>query len=253
MRPFQFLDYDKLSDEVLYLGSKLYLRMNVSLSQKQDPDIRYHYHKEYSFESAYSDGRLISIKRSYDYYLSFDKTDQRAFVIIRPQDMIILQRSLSKVVQWFEDKEHNAFYIRHKNLIVKKQQPIIINGLSLNSYLKFEPIVILAENDNKQTPGVRITLGNEAVYADVTIDKLYGLVYTIQNFNMYGAAQNLLNYLGRPDFGTNLIEITNDIHDSDDGEAVTGGFKNDGKIVIKNKGTFFDKINKERENNNEPH
>ena len=34
MRPIDYIDYDKISDDVLYLGSRLYLRMNVSLSDK---------------------------------------------------------------------------------------------------------------------------------------------------------------------------------------------------------------------------
>ena len=47
MRPINYIDYDKLSDDVLYLGSNLFLRMNVSLSNKGDQDQRYHFHKEY--------------------------------------------------------------------------------------------------------------------------------------------------------------------------------------------------------------
>ena len=36
MRPIEYIDYDKLSDDVFYLGSKLYLRMNVSLLDKAE-------------------------------------------------------------------------------------------------------------------------------------------------------------------------------------------------------------------------
>ena len=136
MRPIQFIDYDKLSDDVLYLGSKLYLRMNVSLSTKNEQDIsRYHYHKEYSYPSKYSNNNLVSIKRSFTYYLSFDKADIRNIVMIRAQDMIVLNRALERVVLWFEDKEHNAFYVRSKKLIVKKKQPVLVEGLAMNSYL----------------------------------------------------------------------------------------------------------------------
>lgn len=241
MRPIQFIDYDKLSDDVLYLGSKLYLRMNVSLSNKQDPDMRYHFHKEYSYDSKYSKTRLMSMKRSFDYYLSFDKTDLRNIVIIRPQDMIVLQRALAKVVLWFEDKERNAFYVRSKKLIVKKQQPILVEGLAMNGYIEFQPIVILSENDNKQTPGLRLTLGKEDCFADITIDKFYGLLYTINTIHIYEAAQNLLNYLGRPDFGTNLVEMEFvDVNKKED--TITGAKEN--RIIPNQKPkSFFDKVN----------
>ena len=39
-RPIQYINYDKLSDDVLYLGSKTYLRIVVQLSSKKDPDKR---------------------------------------------------------------------------------------------------------------------------------------------------------------------------------------------------------------------
>lgn len=241
MRPIQFIDYDKLSDDVLYLGSKLYLRMNVSLSSKQDPDMRYHFHKEYSYDSKYSKTQLMSMKRSFDYYLSFDKTDLRNIVIIRPQDMIVLQRALAKVVLWFEDKEKNAFYVRSKKLIVKRQQPILVEGLAMNGYIEFQPIVILSENDNKQTPGLRLTLGKEDCFADITIDKFYGLLYTINTIHMYEAAQNLLNYLGRPDFGTNLVEM--EFVDVNKKEDTITGAKENRTIPNQKPKSFFDKVN----------
>ena len=240
MRPIHFIDYDKLSDDVLYLGSKLFLRMNVSLSRKKEPDMRYHYHKEYSYDSPFSKDKLYSIKRSFDYYLSFDKADLRNVIIIRAQDMIVLQRGLDRVVLWFEDKDHNAFYVKNKKLIVKKQKPVIIDGLAMDGYLEFQPIVILSENDNKQTPGVRLTMGKEDCFADITVDKLYGLVYTIREFRLYEAAQNLLNYMGRPDFGTNLYEIESNI--VPEAEDKIEGAKENRSIPSKKPKSFFDKI-----------
>ena len=242
MRPIHFIDYDKLSDDVLYLGSKLYLRMNVSLSRKQEPDMRYYYHKEFSYDSPYSKNKLFSIKRSFDYYLSFDKADLRNVIIIRPQDMIVLQRGLDRVVLWFEDKDHNAFYVKSKKLIVKKQTPVVIDGLASNGYIEFQPIVLLNENDNKQTPGVRLTMGREDCFADITVDKLYGLVYTIKTFRLYEAAQNLLNYLGRPEFGTNLVEIDNGEVVPKNEDTMTGA-KDNRVIPSKRPKSFFDKMN----------
>lgn len=243
MRPISYIDYDKLSDDVLYLGNKLTLRMNVSLSRKQEPDNRYFFHKEYSYGSLYSKRKLISIKRSYDYYLSFDKSDLRNIVIIRPQDMIVLQRALERAVLWFEDKEHNAFYVKNKKLIVKKQKPIVVEGLAMDGYIEFQPIVLLTENDNKQSPGIRLTLGREDCFSDITVDKFYGLVYTISTFRLYEAAQNLLNYLGRPEFGTNLYEMEDNTPPVTEDEEKMTGAKNNRMIPTTRPRSFFDKIN----------
>ena len=55
--------------------------------------------------------------------------------------MLQLRQSIRR-----KDKEKNAFYVRSKKLIVKKQQPILVEGLAMNGYIEFQPIVILSAN-----------------------------------------------------------------------------------------------------------
>ena len=74
-------------------------------------------------------------------------------------------------------------------------------------YLQFDPVVIVWENTGEQTPGVRITLGDPSIFADISADKFFALLYTISSFNMYMSAQLLLNYIGRPNYGFNMMEI----------------------------------------------
>lgn len=240
MRPIQYIDYDKLSDNVLYLGSRLYLRMNVSLSQKADPNQRYHFHKEYKYDSLYSSSKkLLSIRRSFDYYLSFDKVDTKDIIIIRPQDMILLKMKLESVSKWFSD---DTFGSRGKELVIrKKKDPIVLSGLSYQQYLKFEPVPIVWETTGEQTPGVRITLGDSSSFADISVDKFFGLMYTISTFNMYESAQILINYLGRPDFGFNLYEFDNmDILEQEEPEISA----KINRQLPKQNASFFEKMNK---------
>lgn len=210
MRPIEYIDYDKLSDDVYYLGSKLYLRMNVSLSDKVDPDIRYHFHKEYKYFDPHAPNKyFVSIKRKFSYFLSLDRIDiPQGGIMIRPQDMIVLKNKLEEISKWFSG--NNIFGVKNKKLIIKNhKEPIIVDGLANQKYIQFDPIVVVWENTNEQTPGVRITLGDPSVFADISVDKFFGFLYTISTFNMYQSAQLLLNYLGRPEFGYNMRELEN--------------------------------------------
>ena len=73
--------------------------------------------------------------------------------------------------------------------------------------LEFIPIVLNYENE--QMRGVRVTLNNYDNYNDISFDQFLGLKYIIDSFDMYGNAVSLLNYLGRPEFGTNTFNLNN--------------------------------------------
>lgn len=237
-------DYDKIIDDIVYLGSKLYLRMTVVLSNKYDKDgqfCRESFHKEYRYASKYSKSKLVTIKRSsFEYYLSLDKTDTKASIWIRPQDIIILRMKLSEVSSWFTD---DTFAIKNGSLIVYKRKPsILIKKLMFDKYLQFDPVVIIWENTGEQVQGVRITLGDQNEFVDVSMNKFYALLYIIQSINMYESAQLLLNYIGRPENGTNLVDFEENsmLRSYEQEEKDMIGVDN--RTIGKQKRSFFDKL-----------
>ena len=241
MRPIEYIDYDKISDDVLYLGSKLFLRMNVSLSDKGDQNVRYHFHREFMYESTYApNNKFVSIKRSFNYYLSLDRPDiPTGGIMIRPQDMYLLKSKLEAVSLWFAG---NTFGIKDKKLFIRvHQEPIIIDGLASQKYLQFDPVVFVWENTGEQTPGVRIILGDPSIFADISADKFFALLYTISSFNMYMSAQLLLNYIGRPNYGFNMMEIERNtfLEEKEDGLV---NAKENRQIRGKKNKSFFDTL-----------
>ena len=237
-------DYDKIIDDIVYLGSKLYLRMTVVLSNKYDKDGQFYresFHKEYRYASKYSKSKLVTIKRSsFEYYLSLDKTDTKASIWIRPQDIIILRMKLSEVSSWFTD---DTFAIKNGSLIVyKRKQSILIKKLMFDKYLQFDPVVIIWENTGEQVQGVRITLGDQNEFVDVSMNKFYALLYIIQSINMYESAQLLLNYIGRPENGTNLVDFEENsmLRSYEQEEKDMIGVDN--RTIGKQKRSFFDKL-----------
>lgn len=247
IRPIMFDDYDKISDDIIYLGSKLYLRMNVSLSNKYEKDgsfYRQPFHKEFKYDSKYSQNKLITVRRSFDYFLTFDKVDTKISISIRVQDMILLRTKLEQVSSWFND---DTFAIKNNQMIVyKSKQPIIIDQLLFDKFIQFDPIVIIWEQTGQQQPGVRITIGDQNIsdFSDITIDKFFGLLYIIQTINMYQSAQILINYLQRPDFGTNLYEFEENSFLQESKEKDMSGVNNRQIGQNTKKRSFFDNIEK---------
>lgn len=230
--PIKYEKYDKISDSVLFLGQSTTLRFNVKLSKiNSNNNGRYHFHREYKY---YNDnyGDLYSIKRDFDYYFTIEKID-RSYntmhsVMIRVQDIMLFKYKIQEILRWFND---DTFFIKNGKLMIHKREPIIVDGLACMQYLQFEPIVI--EYDNSIVQGIRMTISDPEVFTDINIQNFYALAYTIDTFNMYQAALSIVNYLGRPEFGTNLYNVTDEESNS----------KNDGNVSGKNRqiGVYSDR------------
>lgn len=246
-RAISYIDYDRLSDDLLFLGNSTVVRFNVTLAKVSNKDgTKVHYHREYRYPSSkYADAdTAITMRRSFEFYLSIDRLDAReASVMIRVQDIILLRAKLNEAASWFND---NTFGIKNRKLyIINRPNPAIITGLPDNKSIMFEPIVIEWENDNVQQQGIRMTLTDSNIYTDITIDRFYGFVYLINSINMYESAQLMINYLGRPEFGTNMTEFENNNFLTDHYETVEPENIVSKNREIKNKPrnkSFFDKV-----------
>lgn len=217
----EYIDYDKISDDLCWLGNKCIVRMVVKLANKGKDGTRYHFHKEFKYENNYTNKKeVMSIRRSFEYYISIDSLENRSSVIITIKDILLLRMQLGEVFKWFYD---NTFAIKNDKLIIlNKKKPIIVDGLVGGKYLIFEPIVYL-DYEEKQSKGVRITLDKDT-FTDIPVNVFAGFMYVMNSIDMFTAAQNMINYIGHPDFGTNLYtferseyvgkeEVTNIIKD----------------------------------------
>ena len=199
----EYIDYDKISDDLCWLGNKCIVRMVVKLANKNKDGDRNHFHREYKYPSTYNNKReVLTIRRSFDYYISIDNLDSKDSILITIRDILLLRAQINEVYKWFYDR---TFALKNnKMIILEKKKPLVVEGLIGGKYLMFEPI-IHTDWEEKQSKGVRITLGNPEVFTDVPVNVFVGFMYLINSIDMYGSAQNLINYIGHPDFGTNLL------------------------------------------------
>lgn len=238
------IDYDKLSDDLYYIGNGIVLRLNVILGKKNEDGTRRYFHQDYMYDSKYLDKeKVITMRRNFDYYLTIERyKDFMQSVQIRLHHMILIKAKLKEVSKWFSD---GTFVLRRGKLIIQgRPQRIDITGFSGGKSLSFDPVVIDYENTGQQQPGVRLVMNNSDIFADMSIDNFYGLFYLIDTFNMYQSAQLLVNYLGRPNIGENLVEFERGEFVNETDQELPPAITKDGRIPerLQNNRSYFDKI-----------
>ena len=212
-----YLKIDKISDDVYVLAPNAILRFNVSLS-KISGGKRYHYHREYEYPAKNIHQSLVTVKRSFDYYLSFespqkDNNGSKLFIRIGAQEYFLLKKCLSEVEAWFTDKKYAKLYVmdRGKLILTAPIPNTRIHNLPMDKYIDFSPTIIdkgIANADKE--PGIRIEFGDPNCVISINLDKFMGLKYIIDCFNMYQAAITLINYNARPPYGTNRFVMNNE-------------------------------------------
>ena len=203
------LDYDKISDDICYLGNKIYLRFNVILAKKSKEGQRIFFQKDFKYPSKYTDyDKVITMRRNFDYYLTFDKLDDfTSSTMITAKDIILLRMKTKEIISWFTS---GVFQIKDGDIkIIRKPQPVIIDTLPGGKSIIFEPTIYVDPTTELQQMGVRLTIGNNSAYVDINIDKFYEIYYHIHSINMYECAVGLLNFIGRNQTADTYREFEN--------------------------------------------
>lgn len=238
IQPIEFEEYDRISDDVLFLSKNIVFRFSVSLSGKDKDGNRTSFHKEFQYYSKDANRSLITIKRSYDYYLSFEnfiKTEEhdKEFIRIGLNEYGLLLAGLEEVHSWFTSKQYESlFAMKNGKLIMTSTRPEYkVVGLPFDKYIKFEPTVIQHNGENDREMGVTIYLSSEKNYADLTLNKFMALYYVYKSFNMYQSAQEMINYIGRPENGFNLINFSNDNYNKEQQNVYIPNKVPEGRVV----------------------
>lgn len=227
-------DYEKISDICMWLSNEYVLKFTVELNKHNDKFGKINYYKEIGYTS--NGEYKVNINRDFIYYLSIEslhrnQNGNKIQIRITINDIYFLKYKLNQITSWFTNKEYENLFVKKDNkiIIIDKVDPIIIN-CAFNMYIEFEPSVFTYENSNEQIPGIRIFLSSDSVSFFMNVNTLFSFKYFIDTFNMYQSAQNMLNYLGRPENGTNYT-----------------GYEGNYNQYQSSK-SFFNRVNAERKN-----
>lgn len=240
-------NYEKITDDLCIIGINAILRFNVSLGNKTIDGKKRIFHSEFEYKSDkyINMNSCSSIRRTFDYFLSIENmrvTEKgiKEFIMIRIQDILYVREQFELATKWFRDSKYENLFAMSKGKLVMlgKVEPIKILGLPMGKSLMMEPIII-SFDDNNQTTGVRLYLSSLDNYVDITVDKFMGIVYLLCSINMYESAQLLLNYIQRPELGTNSFNMSSESFD-DDGYTETNVNRKIGDN--KKQKSFFEKM-----------
>ena len=238
MGEFSFLNYDKITDTLMYFSKDICLNFCVKLTRKNTNKEVVHFHSEYEYKM--NGDKKYSIKRIFfPVFIINDFRDFNNSVMIRPEDITLLQMILTNnVIPWVIGNKRIFSFDNENKLIIKGKQSQVDFPLSDYKYISFAPIVMTYQ-DMTMKEGIRLTINNKNNYVDIDINKFMEFYYYICNTDMYNAAIGLLNYVKSGPYKQNLIPIggSNNFNNYDNGYEDWNTIKEEGK-----KKNFFDSI-----------
>lgn len=240
-------DYEKISD-IVYNNGRLVIKLNVKLTSYSDNKGRISYHREVGYFNEKAKEIVYNINRQFDYFLSIEDYKGSNYIMIGINQYMSLVSMLDDIFKWFIDSKFHGLFARKDDrelVVARSVKPVRIDYLPMGKWLEAIPKAIEFPNGDYAT-GLRLYLSSYESYVDITFDELQGMIYILRNFNMFIAAQNMINYLQRPEFGTNLysmqtIKDYGSIDDRVDQEQKVKGVE--GRKVATKNTSFFDKMN----------
>jgi len=211
MGQLTFLDYDKISDTLMYFSEYITLQFCVSLSRKQSKTNKVlRFHSEYKYRNN-DDGRdCYSIKRNFNaYFILNDSRDYNNSFVIRTQDIVLLQMVMqNNIIPWFIGNKRIFGLDDKHNIIIKGKYSPVDFPISDYKYISFLPIVCVYE-DGATKEGIRLVINDSGNFVDIDVNKFMEFYYYICNTDMYTAAVTLLNYVKMSPYGQNMMDIDN--------------------------------------------
>ena len=197
----------------MQLGSNGCIKINVVMYKKRFNSIE-HMYKEYEYYSDDHHQNMVSMSLHYDYFLSVENMFEdkalrsKGFLLMRYPELYIFKTLIDNSIIWFlEERFNDLFFIKdgilQVNKAIRRTCQVAINAMTT---VTTEPIVVDTYNKGKMT-GIRLTFTSNGHYIDIDIDSLFGLKLFLDRCDLFAMAQNLVNFVNAPKFGTNRVNM----------------------------------------------
>ncbi len=239
--PIMFLDYDKISDTLLYLSRNIVLKFNVILSTKDKFNHRKSFHRESVYESKYDNVKdAYNIRRDMNFYWTLeDIEDFGNGIMITIKDVFFFKMFMEKkILSWYIGESIYGISPDDGKLIITgKFQPerFIMNDYK---YIEFIPIVLIYDDGKTTDYGVRMIINNPNHFSDIDLNRLIAMYQLICFTDMYSVACSMVNYVKIPPYGMNVFDVR------------AGGFVKEtyfdnnryGRSIVQKEKNFFDNL-----------
>ena len=208
--PFIFLDYDKISDVILWFDRNYYMKLNVRLSKNDKNGNRMPFHSEY--KTSFKDNITYSIRRDYSVFYSIECNDKsiadRNYVYLYPGDVYVLSMLIeNNMMPWFFGNTRIFDKNKDDKLYIKPEVDRVYLPLNGGGFLSFLPTVIDYIDDTCKE-GINIGMNRDNVNFDINVDKFFQFTYIITRMDMMSSAISMLNYVKQKPYLANYRDLT---------------------------------------------
>ena len=279
----RFMQYNKIVDPIMYLGSNGVIKMNVTLYSNSEKYGRKYYYSEIGYNT--SDGfEAFKITRDFDAYLSLENLKsvggKKAFIIIRNGDLERMRIYVSGKLEYWATHCNELFEVRSNGKLYRKSPPKIPELPKINNKdseeekkkkkkkieeikriydpiykewdEKYAPIEIEANQSGDIIgfrPGIQVLVSDEPISClDMYIgsrqtsniiqmrwNKVLEFTRMLRIFDINQYANTMISYIGRPEIGTNLWRMNNQVINKKDNSP----FNTPGKRSVRNNLGYF--------------
>lgn len=196
MANVNYTDFDKITDVIMFFDNIHTLEFTTRLSTKDKNG----YRRFYEFETQYLSSQYIgvdigrNIKRNMNFYYAINNRDEfTSSILLRTGDVYILQTILkAKALPWFFGSTR-LFQVKNNRLIIKGEYQPVEYIKDLQSWLRFEPIILEYE-DGTFKEGVRMFICSNEDFVDMNIDKFLEFFSYLNHNIMYLQSEAQCNY-----------------------------------------------------------
>ena len=235
--------YNKITDDLMMLGTNMVVRMNVMLYSSSEKKGRKSFYSEVQYIDPRSGMITRKMHRGYDAYLSIETLRAvngfKEYTILRGKEIEMIRSSGGlDIIADMTVNCSNFYEERNDKIYLTKN---IGKEIRMNTEKKQTLTLIptLTQKFNDElAPTVDIVLNNNVkVASTASWNQLYGLIYILRNVDIYTYAATMMNFIPRPDVGTNIYNMVPTYE-----EANKYGYKRQVKTFKKNKsynGDYF--------------
>lgn len=210
-----FMKYSKIQDILLYFGD-LVVKMNVVLYKDISKKGKVNFHRETEYMNPNTLTIDRNITRSYDCFLTIENIAPivvngksiKDKLCVRGGDIYLFKMAIAKkIFDMISDPDRYGLDDRGKLSIVKQCSGIGWN-IGMNGTLDFIPGIKYSTYTQESYPCVDIIMNNNPNnVSKVYLSQMYEFLHILDSISLHQYASELINYLGRPDYGTNMYSM----------------------------------------------
>jgi len=230
----EFVDYNKITDVMMFMSDNIQLKLVVNLNRKDKNGNDRSFHSEYKYPNEYVGVNKYSITRNFSVY--YQLGNFKDSVCIHPGDLMMFRLMLKNIAfNWFIGS-NRIYSIQDDKLVISGTYDIV--EIPLNDYNVFRMVpIVCTYQDGKRSEGVRIFINSDSNFVDLSISRFWEFYYYMTEVDIYTVACEMVNYVKTQPYGFNIYDNgKNEFYNAEGNREINTNNNKAGK-----RKSFFDK------------